>query len=140
MSMAQRKVRRIDEDNVVKFPDPTDGDYEPSGLYALLMILPPEERDFDEKECGDWVRVVMVGQRDEMLSQAKDHQERHAAALAEWDAWDDTSKDWSEEHDAKFDEIGEKYDLSVSLVEGTQFKVVDVLDLSWPLKVAPDGG
>jgi hypothetical protein len=114
-------------DNVVKFPDLTTGDSEGSNLKALLQIEPELAISVDDDKGARGVNVIMVGQGDEFLSRARDYQERYAAAVAEWDAWDDTSKEYGEEHNAKLDELRDKYDLgSTCLFNETRFMIVDV--------------
>ena len=113
---------------IVKLPDapadvPVQDDRSPT--LALLQIDPPEAR-LDDESDGDLVKVIMVGVGDWLLRRAREYQERYAAACAEWKVWDDMSKDWSEEHDAKHDELTAKYDVCGPLFEDVEFKVAEV--------------
>jgi hypothetical protein len=109
--------------NILQVPTKDD---ERSGLYALLEIYPLEAIS-DDADHGGLVDVVMVGWGDVFMSRARDYQERHAAALAEWQAWDDISEDFSEKHSKKLAELNVKYDLASELCGETRFKIVEIM-------------
>lgn len=113
---------------IVKLPDaPVDvpQDDERSAVYALLQIYPLEALDIhDDYDRG--VTVVMVGVGDWLRNRAREYQERYAKAAAEWEAWDDTAADWSDEHEEKHIALMDKYNLCGGLCEETRFEIVEV--------------
>jgi hypothetical protein len=111
-------------------------DDERNRLSALLRILPPlDDGEDDEREL---VSVIMVGRGDHFMQRARDYQQRHAQAQAEWDAWDEVDEEargewveWSDAHGAKLDELCDKYDLGTfTACDDTRFRIVEVLEQS----------
>jgi hypothetical protein len=94
-------------------------------LQALLAIYPMEAIG-DDDDHGDLVDVVMVGRGDGFMERAKDYQNRYAAAVAEWEAWDNIKEGWTEKHDAKCIALEVKYELSIQVIDRTRFKIVEV--------------
>lgn len=122
MNMAARNI-------VPETPVETPDDEDRNSLCALVMVLPPEARlDDDDHNGTDLVSVVMVGRGDGFARRAREYQERHAAAFAEWEAWDKFGGEWDETFDAKLDELKAKYDLAHidAICRDSSFKIVEV--------------
>ena len=80
-------------------------------------------------EEGDEIIAVSKNAR-ELELRGRAIVEGHDKAQAEWSAWDDTSKDWSEEHSRKFEELTDKhhtYGLCFTK-HPVSFKVVEPLE------------
>jgi hypothetical protein len=54
-----------------------------------------------------------------------DYERRYAAALAEWQAWDDSDREWDASFDDKQAELCEKYAVT-TLIGDVAFEVVPV--------------
>jgi hypothetical protein len=122
MNIALRNKRPPDIDEA----EPADD--ERSSLSALLLILPLLAfSDDDDEDGGDRVSVIMVGRGDHFMRRARDYEQRHAQAVAEWNEWDNGDDEFGEAHAAKLGELCDKYDLgSSALIDGTRFKIVEV--------------
>ena len=85
----------------------------------------------DDDDCG--VDVLVVDDLRERLEQfAADYEQRFRAALDEWKAWDDLSRDWGEEHDRKSDELEDKYCVRSPTMPGMRWQIVEVWMPGWP--------
>jgi|SRR5215831_10109272 len=95
-------------------------------MYALLQIYPPEASDHDDRCCC--LDVIAVDASEAELERFRAAYEyRYRAAVEDFDAWDDMSKDWGEEHDRMCDELVDRYGICGSLIAGTKFKIVQCL-------------
>lgn len=105
-------------------------------IFALLQIYPPEatvpfDGEADDDDCG--VDVLAVNNsRDQLEQLAADYQERYRTALSEWMAWDNTDRDWGEEHDGKLAELERKYRVRSPTMSEIRWQIVAVGTQEWP--------
>jgi hypothetical protein len=105
-------------------PDIDEAEPPDDELSALLLILPPTAAGNDDEDI-DLVSVIMVGRGEHFMRRARDYQQRYAQAVAEWNEWD-SGDEWGEAHNAKLDELSDKYDLGDVPCDGTRFRIVEV--------------
>ena len=91
-------------------------------MFALLQIYPPEALDSDD--CG--VEVLSVGDEEQLERFAVDYEERYRTAYQEWASWDDTDREWDEEHDRKTVELQRKYGVSAPSIGDMRWEIVEV--------------
>ena len=93
-------------------------------MFVLLEVLPHEADTGTDDYLG--VEVIAASpSRDELELFLARYRVRHRAACREFDTWDkDKGADWGPEHDAKFDELCDKYDVT-SLIADVTFKIVE---------------
>jgi hypothetical protein len=95
-------------------------------MFVLLQIYPPEASDEDDQCCC--LDVIAVDSSEAELERyLAAYEYRYRAAVEDFDAWDDVSKDWGAEHDRVHAELLNKYQLYGSLISEAKFKVVQCL-------------
>jgi len=94
-------------------------------MFVLLQVYPFDAVDHgDECCCLDVIAVDASKAEFEQYLVA--YERRYRTAVALFDAWDDMSKDWGEEHDRKQEELQDRYQVYGSLIWETWFKIVEV--------------
>jgi len=92
-------------------------------VYVLLQIYPPEASDDDDDPPLD---VIAVNPSEaELKGYLVAYEYRYRAACEDFDAWDDLSEDWGDEHDRMLDELADQYQVYGSLISGTKFEIVE---------------
>lgn len=91
--------------------------------HALLQKDPLDAWSGDEHHGV--VEVLAVGSREEMEKCLAEYQEHHKLACREWEQWDDRSKEWDSDCDAKFFEICQRHGVS-TLIEDVKFEIVRI--------------
>jgi hypothetical protein len=98
-------------------------------MYVLLQVYPAEAAANNEPDDQCCLDVIAVGASEAELERyLADYRLRYEAAVAEFDGWDDMSKDWTQEHDWMLEECARKHQVCGSLIAETWFKIVKVLD------------
>lgn len=101
-------------------------------MYVLLQIYPPEASDDDDDPPLD---VIAVNPSEaELEGYLVAYAYRYRAACEDFDAWDDLTGDWSEEHDRMCDVLLGRYQLYGSLIQGTKFEIVECLSGGRPFR------
>jgi hypothetical protein len=94
-------------------------------MFVLLQVYPFDAVDLDNECCC--LDIMAVDASKAQLEQYLVAYERwYRTAVAVFDAWDDMSKDWGEEHDRKHEELQDWYQVYGSLIWETRFKIVEV--------------
>jgi hypothetical protein len=103
-------------------------------MFCLLQIYPLEANAEDGSDDNCCLDVIAVDASKPRLEQyLAEYEGRYRAAVAEFELWDDMSKDWSDEHDHMCAALQDRYSIYGSLVAGTQFKILETQTSSRPI-------
>jgi hypothetical protein len=108
-------------------------------MFVLLQVYPPKAAAEDGLDNCCCLDVIAVDPSEGRLRQfLAAYARRYRAAVAAFDRWDDTSKDWGPEHDRMCVELAIRYDVHGALISGTRFKIVEsrVSDRPVPVRAA----
>jgi hypothetical protein len=95
-------------------------------MFVLLQIYPLEATAEDGSDDNCCLDVIAVGASKATLERfLASYERRYRAAVAAFDAWDNTSSDWGEEHEHKIRELQGEHNLHGALVSGTRFKILE---------------
>jgi hypothetical protein len=103
-------------------------------MYVLLQLYPPEAAgDGDETPLD----VIAVDASEAALQRyLAAYKYRYRIACADFEDWDDHTKDWGPEHDHMHNVLKHNYQVHGSLIEGTTFKIVECLSAGRPSRDA----
>jgi hypothetical protein len=105
-------------------------------MFVLLQVYPLEATAEDGSDDNCCLDVIAVDASEAQLRQfLAVYEPRYRAAIAPFDAWDDMSKDWGEEHDRLDDELRDKYQVYGALDPGTRFEILEAQTSSRPVPV-----
>jgi hypothetical protein len=94
-------------------------------MFVLLQIYPPEAIAEDD-DCCCCLDVIAVDSSWTRLEQfLAGYETRYRAAVAAFCLWDDMSKEWGDEHDAKMNELSDEYRVFGSLIPETRFEILE---------------
>ena len=94
-------------------------------MFVLLQLYPPEVGDHDERDCLDVLTVGSLAAVEEFLQ----GYERYLAACAEFESWDQgKSDDWTDEHEAKMEELAARHHVHGALIAQTEFRIVELFE------------
>jgi len=102
-------------------------------MFVLLQIYSPEAIAEDD-DCCCCLDVITVDSSRTRLEQfLAGYETRYRAAVAAFRLWDDMSKEWDDEHDAKSEELRDEYQVFGSLIAETRFEILEAQTSSRPL-------
>jgi len=95
-------------------------------MFVLLQIYPLEATAEDGSDDNCCLDVIAVDASKATLERfLTSYERRYRAAAKAFDAWDNTSSDWGEEHEHKISELQGEHNLYGALVSGTRFKILE---------------